>query len=86
MAIKNDFNEAIFRSINRRTKTDTWLTVGCIADVIICLALAPSTMLLSLLGLMLIPITYAMGKIASESERQTEIQKLKLKLLTEELR
>ena len=68
--------EQIARAMKRKSSADFWIMVSCWLAGIVCVLAAPFTVGLSLLALLSLAPIAAVGCMATESIRQTELLKV----------
>lgn len=78
--IKRSFTDSLSKAAKAKSSADTWITVTCWLNVVVCVIAAPFTMGLSLLVILANAPIAALGCIATESMRQTELLKLQARM------
>jgi hypothetical protein len=73
---QGSIDEQIARAMSRTSSADGWITVTCWLTGVACVVAAPFTFGLSLLAFLGVAPIAAVGCIATESKRQTELLKL----------
>jgi hypothetical protein len=68
--------EQIGRAMRVKSSADGWITVTCWLTGVVCVVAAPFTFGLSLLAFLGVAPIAAVGCIATESKRQTELLKI----------
>jgi hypothetical protein len=68
--------EQISRAMRVKSSADGWITVTCWLTGVVCVVAAPFTFGLSLLAFLGVAPIAAVGCIATESKRQTELLKI----------
>jgi hypothetical protein len=68
--------EQIGRAMRIKSSADGWITVTCWLTGVVCVVAAPFTVGLSLLAFLGVAPIAAVGCIATESKRQTELLKI----------
>jgi hypothetical protein len=68
--------EQIGRAMRVKSSADSWITVTCWLTGVVCVVAAPFTFGLSLLAFLGVAPIAAVGCIATESKRQTELLKI----------
>lgn len=72
----NGIEDQIKRAIRAKSSADTWITITCWLTAIVGIIAAPFTLGLSLIGILSVAPIAAVGCIATESKRQTELLKV----------
>jgi hypothetical protein len=73
---RGSVEEQIGRAMRVKSSADGWITVTCWLTGVVCVVAAPFTFGLSLLAFLGVAPIAAVGCIATESKRQTELLKV----------
>ena len=76
-------DDAITKARRVRSEADGWICAICILEGACCLLLVPFTVGLSLLGLIAIPITAAVGASATNTKRIAALAVIQTELLAD---